>query len=137
VIAMPERPPTFDPAKFGAWLRKTMDAWDVSVGQLADASGLSRSTISDLRRRTPSAGQRTVTPSINAIAAIAWGLGLPFEFVAGQAGLTRDGPSDRWDLLLTERERACLARALGGEAADLDALLADITTKEAVAHGDD
>lgn len=127
----------FDALKFGIWLRKTMDAWDMGVAQLADASGLSKSTISDLRRGTPTPGQRTVTPSINAIAAVAWGLGLPFDFVAGQAGVSSDGPADRWDLLLTGRERECLARRLGGEPADLDSLLADITTEEAVAHGDD
>jgi transcriptional regulator with XRE-family HTH domain len=121
-----ERPPSFDAPKFAAWLCKTMDAWDMGVQQLADRAGLSRSKVSTLRRGTAiRPGQQTLSPSINAIAAIAWALGLPFDFVAAQAGLTwNDGPSDRWDLLLTQRERGVLARRLGGDAADLEALLA-------------
>jgi hypothetical protein len=48
---------------------------------------------------------------------------MPFDYVAAQAGLTWRGPIDRWDLLLTGRERAALARKLGGDAADLEKIL--------------
>jgi hypothetical protein len=119
---MPERPPVFDAERFAAWLRRHMDAWDISVNGLSERSGVHRTTIGELRRGSPRQA-RTKSPSINAIAAIAWGLEMPLDFVAAQAGLTWNGPIDRWDLLVTEHERDVLARRLGGDAADLEELL--------------
>jgi transcriptional regulator with XRE-family HTH domain len=120
---MSERPPTFDVERFAAWLRRHMDAWDMTVPDLAQRSGLNVSTIANLRRGRPEKGRATKSPAINAIAAIAWGLQMPLDFVAAQAGLTWNGPIDRWDLLVTEHEREVLARRLGGDAADLEELL--------------
>jgi transcriptional regulator with XRE-family HTH domain len=113
----------FDAAKFAAWLTRHMDAWDIEVGDLADRIGVHRSTIGQLRRGRPDKGASQKSPSINLIAAVAWGLDMPFDYVAAQAGLTWRGPIDRWDLLLTGRERAALARKLGGDAADLEKIL--------------
>jgi hypothetical protein len=121
---MAERPPTFDAARFGAWLTRQMDAWDVSVNELAERSGVHRTSITMLRSgRSHSGANAEKSPSINLIARVAWGLRMPLDFVAAQAGLTWDGPIDRWDLLVTDHERGVLARKLGGDAADLDALL--------------
>jgi transcriptional regulator with XRE-family HTH domain len=113
-----------------------MDAWDIGVADLADRIGVHRSSITQLRNGKPEKGASQKSPSINLIAAVAWGLRMPFDYVAAQAGLTWDGPLDRWDLLLTGRERTALAHKLGGDAADLEALLRaavdETTTKETV-----
>jgi transcriptional regulator with XRE-family HTH domain len=118
---MSNRPPVFDALAFADWLTRHMDAWEVGVAELADRIGVHRSSITALRNGK--AGYSTRDPSVNLIVAVAWGLRMPLDFVLAQAGLTWDGPTDRWDLLLTERERTALARKLGGDAAQLDALL--------------
>lgn len=123
--------PTFDGPRLGAWLVRWMDTHDISVLALAEASGLNKDTITTLRRGSAqpklASRQRTHQVSVNTLARLAWGLGLPLSYVAAHAGLGDEG--GRWDEF-SERERQAIAQRLGGDPDDLDTTLREIIRSE-------
>lgn len=123
--------PTFDGPKLAKWLKRWMAAHDWSVEGLAAASGLHRDTIATLRRGRPHskvhAAQHTHQISVNTLARLARGLGLPLGYVAAQAGLGDEG--GRWDEF-SVRERQAIAQRLGGDPDDLDHTLREIIRSE-------
>lgn len=124
--------PTFDGPEFAKWLRRWMEAHDLSVPGLAAASGLHKDTISILRRGEPHSSarksQRTHQINVNTLAQVAHGLGLPLGYVAARAGLGDEG--GRWDEF-SLRERQAIAKRLGGDPDDLDRTLREITQAQA------
>lgn len=124
--------PVFDGPKFAQTLRNHMDSKGLLVKDVVERSGLSRGSVQMLRRGTPASkdrkrGQINVNPRIDTLVLLADAIDQRLSFVLSWAGIDNDG--DRF----TAAERRLLAELLGGEPADVDALLRariQSTTKE-------
>lgn len=109
--------PVFDGPRFGQWLRRWMQAENITMPQLARRSGVSVGMLQQVRAGLPTSsararGQTTINPGINTLAGIAHGLGLQFSYVAAKAGLSDAG--DRWQNFSPD-ERLAIAVALDGD----------------------
>lgn len=112
----------FDGPAFAPVLKNHMTAKGLLVQELADLAGVSRGVIQALRRGTPTKkemahGQVALHPSIDILVGVARGLEQRLSFVLSWAGIEDEG--DRF----SAAERRVLAQLLGGEPADVDALL--------------
>lgn len=121
--------PVFDGAAFARILKNHMASKGLSVEELTVRAGASRSSIQTLRRGGPTnaevaSGQRGLHPSIDLLVGIAHGLDQRLSNVLRWAGIEDEG--DRF----SAAERRVLARLLGGEPADVDALLRALVNSE-------
>jgi hypothetical protein len=133
-------PPKFDGQRFSVWLPKGLRSQDMTIRNLADRSGLDRTTIDLLLARGRSgpdgvgrfAGRhrpRAPSPAFNTIAAIAHGMELEFGYVASKAGVDPGG--DRW-MNFSAAERRVLRICLGAVVETGEAL--DARLEELVFH---
>jgi transcriptional regulator with XRE-family HTH domain len=113
--------PSFNGPSFAAWLRRWKDAEGLAWADIAERGGLSMSTLAGIAAGDPPAaarrrGQTEINPGVNALARIAYALGLELSYVLAKGGLTpRYG--DRW-ANFTREERAALLYVLRDTRAD-------------------
>lgn len=121
--------PIFDGPAFAQILKNHMASKGLSVEELAVRAGVGRSSLQTLRRGAPTnaevaSGQKGLHPSIDLLAAVAEGLEQRLSNVLRWAGIEDEG--DRF----SAAERRVLATLLGGEPADVDALLRALVNSE-------
>lgn len=109
--------PEYDGAEFAKWLRRWKDQDGRFWREIAQAAGLSASTLQLLAKGEQQAtrGRGSLSPSAEVLARIAHAFGLEIEYVMSKAGLS-DGGS-RW-AAFSRGERAAIARSLA-DAEDL------------------